>query len=102
MRVKVSEINENDQYKTLIYHQVILAGTLTGVKGDIRCKVLAALSRSETGLIEGCNRKKWSTCSCHLFIEMKYTLVRFPTNVIGSSLTEIVKIEKQGSPIKMM
>ena len=25
--------------------QVILAGTLTGVQGDIRCKVLAALSQ---------------------------------------------------------
>ena len=25
-------------------YQVILAGTLTGVQGDIRCKVLAALS----------------------------------------------------------
>ena len=25
-------------------HQVILAGTLTGPQGDIRCKVLAALS----------------------------------------------------------
>ena len=29
--------------RTLPY-QVILAGTLTGVQGDIRCKVLAALS----------------------------------------------------------
>ena len=28
----------------LNYFQVILAGALTGVQGDIRCKVLAALS----------------------------------------------------------
>ena len=27
--------------------QVILAGTLTGVQGDIRCKVLAALSTAK-------------------------------------------------------
>ena len=42
---------------------MILAGTLTGVQGDIQCKVLAALSTVKyllvtwagTGLIEGCN-----------------------------------------------
>ena len=47
---------------TVVY-QVILAGTLTGVQGNIRCKVLAALSTVKyllvtcagTGLIEGCN-----------------------------------------------
>ena len=32
-------------------------------------------------------------CSRYLFIEMKYTLVRFPMDVIGSNLAEIVKIE---------
>ena len=42
---------------------MILAGTLTGVQGDIRCKVLAALctvkyllvTQAGAGLIEGCN-----------------------------------------------
>ena len=33
---------------------------------------------------------------------MKYTLVKFPTYVIGSSLAEIVKIEIQGPQINMM
>ena len=71
--------------------QVILAGTLTGVQGDIRCKVLAALfTCSGTGLIEGCNRRKCFYC---LFIEMECILLRFPTYVIGPSLAEIVKIE---------
>ena len=32
-------------------------------------------------------------CSCYLFFEMKCTLVRYPTHVIASSLSEIVKIE---------
>ena len=53
--------------KTLVrYIQVILAGTLTGVHGNIRCKVLAALSAVKylivtwagTHLIEGCNWRK--------------------------------------------
>ena len=35
------------------FHQVILAGTLTGAQGDIRCKVLAALSQYNT-------YRKWS------------------------------------------
>ena len=32
-------------------------------------------------------------CSCYLFIEMESTLVRFPTYVNASSLSEIVKIK---------
>ena len=31
--------------------------------------------------------------SCHLFIEMKYTLVKFLKYVTGSSLVDIVEIE---------
>ena len=68
---------------------MIPAGTLTGVQGDIRCKVLAALSTG-TGLIEGCNRRKCFYC---LFIEMECILLRFPTYAIGPNLAEIVKIE---------
>ena len=36
----------------------------------------------------------------YLFIEMKCTLVRLPTYVIGSSLAEIVKIENTKIIIK--
>ena len=32
------------KYKNVIQYQVILAGTLTGVQSDIRCKVLAVIS----------------------------------------------------------
>ena len=46
-------------------------------------------------------KQKEVVYSCYLFIEKKSTLVRFPTYVIGYSLTEIVKIGKQGSRIKM-
>ena len=73
-------------YISITYHSclVMLAGTLTGVQGDIRCKVLAALSTVKylfitwagTGLIEGCNWRKLI-----LFI---YSF---------SSLLDIVKIE---------
>ena len=57
--------------RKFIANQVILAGTLTGVQGDIRCKVLAALSHSKitrtgTGLIEGCKRKKCVLVICSL------------------------------------
>ena len=44
--------------------QVILAGTLTGVQADIQCKVFGGpfhsktITWAETGLIEGCNRRK--------------------------------------------
>ena len=46
-----------------------------------------------TGLIEGCNKRK--CVFCYLFIEMKSTLTRFPTNVNASSLSEIVKIRNK-------
>ena len=32
-------------------------------------------------------------CSCYLFIKIKCILVRFPTHVIASSLSEIVEVE---------
>ena len=32
-------------------------------------------------------------CSCYFLIEIKLTLVRFPTYAIGHSLAEIVKLE---------
>ena len=60
--------------------QVILPGTLTGVQCDIRCKVLAALSKV--------NNLSWiwpdrTKCFCCLFIEMECIWQRFPTYVIG-------------------
>ena len=58
--------------------------------GDIRFKVLVALSTAGIGLIEGCNRRK-----CALVIssvKLRAHLVRFLKCVIGSSLAEIVKI----------
>ena len=39
------------------------------------------------------NRRLKEVSSCHLFIEIKYTLVKFLKYVIGSSLVDIVKIE---------
>ena len=71
---------------------MILAGTLTGVQGDIRCKILAALKYlswnwPNRGLL------KEEVCSCYLFIEMKSTLTRFPTYVNASSLSEIITIK---------
>ena len=39
------------------------------------------------GLIEGCSRRKCVLVIC----SMKCTLVRFPADVTGSSMTEIVK-----------
>ena len=48
-------IPEDDRQILMFYSldsmQVILAGTLTGVQGDIRCKVLAVLER-DTSLPE--------------------------------------------------
>ena len=38
------DINVTMHYFIPIQDQVILAGMLTGVQGDIRCKVLVALS----------------------------------------------------------
>ena len=76
---------------------MILAGTLTGVQGDIRCYMQSFGGPSKK------NNLSWDwpngrlsqkeVCSYHLFIEMKCTLMRFPTYVTGSSLAEIVKIE---------
>ena len=56
---------------------MILAGTLTGAQGDIRCNVL-------------------EVSSCHLFTEMKYKLVKLLKYVIGSSLLDIVNTENPG------
>ena len=39
-------------------------------------------------------------CSCHSFIEMKCSFMRFPTHVIRSSLAEIIKIENTRIPLK--
>ena len=42
-------------------------------------------------------------CFCCLFIEMKCTLVRFPSYITGSSLEEPVKIENtRRSQVEMM
>ena len=38
--------------------------------------------------------------SCHLFIEIKYTLVKFLKYLIGSSLVDIVKIENTRSQVE--
>ena len=52
------------QHRVLIQtFQVILAGTFTGVQGDISCKVFdgpfhSKITWAGTGLIEGCNRRK--------------------------------------------
>ena len=91
--------------------QVVLAGTLTGIQGDIRCKILGDLSSK----ILTCNLSwNWpnrrlslnEVSSWYSFIEMKCTMVTFPKYVIGSSLVDIVKIrnnsEIQGSQVKMM
>ena len=75
----------------VVPNQVILVGTLTGVQGDIRCKVLAALSTVDNlswnwSIIEGCNRKK-----CMLvifFIKMKCILVRFLKHVKSVKLEQ--------------
>ena len=47
-----------------------------------------------TGLLEGCNWRKLLS-SCYLFIEMKYTLVKFLEYVIESNLVDIVKTENR-------
>ena len=44
---------------------------------------------SKTGLIEGCNRKKCVLVICLLKRSAQW--VRFPTQVTGSSLAEIIK-----------
>ena len=85
------------------HYQVILAGTLTRVQGDLRCKVLAALSTVkylEYVCENSKNNLNWNwpdsnrgKCFYCLFIEMECILLRFETYVIGSSLSEIVKIE---------
>ena len=48
--------------------QVILAGTLIGLQGDIRCKLLVALSSvtAGTGQMEGCSRRKCVLAICSL------------------------------------
>ena len=38
---------DKKEQKLGVNNQVILAGTRTGVQGDIRCKVLAALSTAK-------------------------------------------------------
>ena len=70
--------------------QVILAGMLTGVQGDIRCKVLAALSTLNNLSWNWPNRRlqQKEVCSCYLFSEIKCTLVRFLKCVIGSGLAD--------------
>ena len=40
-------IQTHERTKIIAIVQVILAGTLTGVQGDIPCKVLAALSTAK-------------------------------------------------------
>ena len=70
-----------------IRFQVILAVTLTGVRGDIWCPFHSKITWAGTGLIEGCKRRK-----CVLII-CSFILLRFPMNVIGFSLEETVKIE---------
>ena len=50
---------------------MILAGMLTGVQGDIRCKVLACpfyskITGAGTDLIEGFNRRKCVLVICSL------------------------------------
>ena len=56
-----------------VSNQVILVGTLTGVQGDIRCKVLAILSTvnnlSWNWPDRRMQQKQKEVCSCYLFSE---------------------------------
>ena len=71
-----------------------MAGTLTGLQADNRCKVLGALSIVKLLKLELALMKAVKEGSeLYLFIEMKCTLAMFLTYAIGWSLKEIVEIE---------
>ena len=72
---------------------MILAGTVTGVQGDIRWKVLAAYSTvNNLSWNWPDNRRKYVLGSCYLLF-VQYTLMRFSTCVTGSSLAQVLKTE---------
>ena len=71
----------------------MLAGTLTGLQADNRCKVLGALSIVKLLKLELALMKAVKEGSeIYLFIEMKCTLAMFLTYVTGWILKEIVEI----------
>ena len=72
---------------------MILAGTLTGIQGDISCKVLVDLypdplrnkiTRAEISLTEGCNRK---VCSCYLSEVHTYSITALTRTLKGNAKT---------------